>query len=147
MHTTRYHELYQDHVCSCMLRVARELFALLPIETLLLTARATIVDPRTGNIGEQPVLSVALPRDGVVKLNFEWLDPSDAIESFYHRGDFKASRKAGAFAPITPITPADIALGSSESSALADLRKEAETIHHELTSALSALPRIPASHP
>ncbi len=30
----RFHEVFQDYVCGCVLRVARELFGLLPLETL-----------------------------------------------------------------------------------------------------------------
>jgi len=36
----RFHEIYQDYVCGCMLRVAREVFAMLPVETVLVTALA-----------------------------------------------------------------------------------------------------------
>lgn len=104
----RFHEIYQDYVCGCVLRVGRELFALLPVETVIVTALADLFDSRTGRTAEQPILSVAMPRGVMRKLNFNLLDPSDAMENFLHRGDFKASRKAGAFVPITPLAPADL---------------------------------------
>lgn len=104
----RFHELYQDYVCGCVLRVARELFALLPVQTVIVTALADLFDSRTGRTAEQPILSVALPRGVMKKLNFNLLDPSDAMENFIHRGNFKASRKAGAFVPITPLGPSDL---------------------------------------
>ncbi|MCI0747261.1 MAG: TerB family tellurite resistance protein [Verrucomicrobia subdivision 3 bacterium] len=104
----RFHEIYQDYVCGCVLRVGRELFALLPVETIIVTALADLFDSRTGRTAEQPILSVAMPRGVLRKLNFNLLDPSDAMENFLHRGDFKASRKAGAFVPITPLAPADL---------------------------------------
>jgi hypothetical protein len=141
MPTARFHELYQDYVCSCMLRLARELFALLPIEMLLLTARAAITNTRTGQTGEHAVLSVVLPREALATLNFDQLDPSDAIESFHHRGDFKASRKAGAFAPVTPLTLKDIMPTSSETLGFADLLKEARRLRQELAAKLSSLPK------
>jgi hypothetical protein len=139
MPTGRFHEIYQDYLCSCMLRVARELFALLPIETLLITARTTIAEPRTGHTGEQPVLSVAIPRSGLAGLNFERIDPSDTVDSFTHRGDFKASRKSGAFLPITPLIPADIMSVSPDCLGLAELIKRAKALRHELAAELGAI--------
>lgn len=108
MPKARFHELYQDYVCACVLRVAREVFALLPVDTLLVTASADELDPSTGQIVEQPVLSAAIPRADIARLDFDRLDPSDAMDNFVHRGDFKASRKSGAFQSITPLTPADL---------------------------------------
>ena len=34
----RFHEIYQDYLCGCLLRVAREVFALFPVDTVLVTA-------------------------------------------------------------------------------------------------------------
>lgn len=108
MPKARFHEIYQDYVCGCALRVGREILALLPVETVLVTALADVFDSRTGRTAEQPILSVALNRVVMAKLNFNRLDPGDAMENFLHRGDFKASRKSGAFAPITPLTTVDL---------------------------------------
>jgi len=108
MPKVRFHELYQDYICSCMLRVAREVFALLPIQTLLITASADAIDTQTGHSLEKPVLSVAMSRTVVDQLDFEWLDPSDSMANFLHRGDFKASRKSGAFGSIVPLVPSDL---------------------------------------
>jgi len=104
----RFHEIYQDYVCGCVLRVGREVFALLPVETVIVTVMADVFDSRTGRTSEQPILSVAVPRAVLTKLNFNRLDPSDAMANFLHRGDFSASRKSCAFVPITPLTPFDM---------------------------------------
>ena len=48
MPKARFHEICQDYVCGCVLRMAREVFALLPVETVLVTASVDAVDPRTG---------------------------------------------------------------------------------------------------
>src|ERR1019366_10691322 len=58
----RFQEIYQDYVCGCMLRVAREVFAMLPVEMVLVTASADLLDSRTGHTSAQPVLSAAMPR-------------------------------------------------------------------------------------
>ena len=100
----RFHEIYQDHVCGCALRVARELLALLPVDTVLVTASVDGIDSRVGSRANLPVLSVAFDRATMDRLDFERLDPSDAMENFVHRGDAKTSRKSGEFLPIVPLT-------------------------------------------
>ena len=108
MPKARFHEIYQDYVCGCVLRLAREVFALLPVETVLVTATVDGIDPRTGRAAELPVLSVAIPRAVIARLDFERLDPSDSLANFLHRGDAMTSRKSGEFAPIVPLTPTDV---------------------------------------
>lgn len=108
MTKARFHEIYQDYVCGCVLRLAREVFALLPLETVLVTATVDGTDPRTGRAAELPVLSVAIPRAVIARLDFERLDPSDSLKNFLHRGDVTASRKSGEFIPILPLTVADV---------------------------------------
>jgi hypothetical protein len=105
----RFHEIYQGYLCGCVLRVGRELFALFPVSTVLVTAVVDSSDLITGQTQEQPVLSVAMLRVIVDQLAFGSLEPSEAIEKFHHRSNFKASRKSEAFTPIIALTPADIA--------------------------------------
>ena len=114
MPKARFHEIYQDYVCGCVLRLAREVFALLPVDTVLVTATVDGKDSRTGRAAELPVLSAAIPRTVVARLDFERLDPSDSLENFNHRGDVMASRKSGDFVTITPLSPSDIIPGKSE---------------------------------
>ncbi|HUI07132.1 MAG TPA: hypothetical protein VL486_09015 [Verrucomicrobiae bacterium] len=143
MAKARFHEIYQDYVCGCMLRVAREVFALLPVESLLITASADILDSRTGQTVEQPVLSAAIPRAVLTRLDFERLDPSDALENFLHRGDFKASRGSGEFNPVTPLTPNDLARPSPESMDFRDLITTVRRLRDELRTEFERLNRHP----
>jgi hypothetical protein len=133
----RFHEIYQDYVCGCMLRVAREVFAMLPVETLLVTALADLLDSRTGHTAEQPVLSAAMPRTVIARLNFEHLDSSEALENFRHRGDFKASRKSGVFQPITPLTPADLTQNSIADMGFHDLLANIQKMREEMKSRIA----------
>lgn len=135
----RFHEIYQDYLCGCVLRVAREIFALLPLEALLVTAAADLLDTRTGQTVEQPVLSVYMPRVVVARLDFDQLDPSDAMENFQHRGDFKATRKSEAFQPITPLTPTDITQSSIEDMGFHDLLASIQKMREELKSRITEL--------
>lgn len=134
----RFQEIYQDYLCGCVLRVAREVFALLPLELVILTARAISLNPRTGVEEEQPVLSVAFTRAKMAGLNFERLDPSDTVESFLHRCDFKASRKTEAFQPIEPLHLADLTNGRTgcrideQIRAVQQLRREVQELFDEL---------------
>jgi hypothetical protein len=145
MPKARFHEHYQDYVSGSMLRVAREVFAMLPVDTLLITASADIIDTRTGRTSEQPVLSAVMPRAVIASLDFDKLDPSDAMESFLHRGNFKASRKAGAFQPITPLTPADVPQIPTEDMGVADLLAAIRQMREELQAKLAVL--MPATPP
>ncbi len=109
MPKARFHEIYQDHVCSCVLRLAREVFALLPVADVIVTARVRMVDSATGHEVERPVLSVAIPRQGLDALDFARLDPSDSMANFRCRGDAMVSRKSGDFVTIDPLHAADLA--------------------------------------
>lgn len=104
----RFHELYQDYVCGCVLRVAREVFALLPVDMLIITTLVPSVQASTGKEVIIPVLSAALQREVVNLLDFARLDPSDSMENFVHRGDVLASRKSGDFTAVTPLTSNDL---------------------------------------
>jgi hypothetical protein len=135
----RFNELYQDYVCGCMLRIGREVFALLPVETLLVTA----YDTKACYGGRVAILSAALSRSGMRDLDYERLDPSDTIEKFLHRGDFKASRRTNAFAPINPLTLNDLPSSASESLDSTALLARVRTMREELLAQTSKLTPIP----
>jgi len=107
MSKTKFYELYQDYICSATLRVACEMFALLPIETIIITVVSEILNTKTGHLENRPILSVAIPRKTLKKLNFAALDPSDAMDNFIHKMNF---RKTKGFAPVERILPSDIKL-------------------------------------
>ena len=128
----RFHEIYQDYVCGGILRVARELFAILPIDHALITAVTSVLDTSTGVTSDSPVLSVYISRADVEGFNWEEIDPSDAIDRLVHRGDFKASRKSGAFLPITPLTPSVTDKESGTSTELSELLSQVASLRGEL---------------
>ena len=85
----RFNELHQDYVCSCALRVGRELLAILPDDLVIVTALDNVLNSSTGHMEEQPILSVAFSRLTVDGLNLETIDPSDAMRNFVHNMSFK----------------------------------------------------------
>ncbi len=144
-----FHEIYLDYLCGCVLRVAREVFALLPVDTVLVTAAEDSLDARTGQTVEKPVLSVAMPRPDFARLNFDQLDPSDTMTIFQCRGDFKASRKTEEFQSIVPLTPADISSAPQNvgiHDLLASVRKMGEELKLEM-SRLKQLTNLQAVQP
>jgi hypothetical protein len=84
-----FNALYQDYVCSCALRVAAELYALLPIEQVLINAKDDLLNSKTGHIEEQIILSVMVMRKTFEALNLDTIDPSDAMKNFVHNMRFK----------------------------------------------------------
>lgn len=143
MPKARFHELYQDYICGCMLRVAREVFALLPIKTLLITATADTIDSNTGQSLDQAVLSAAMIRESMNVLNFDYVAPSDAMDNFLHRGDFKATRKTGAFAPILPLTPSELPGATRETAEVGKLLGDVRRLREELKSDLAGFGPCP----
>ncbi len=146
----RFHEIYQDYLCGCVLRIARELFALFPVETILAKAVVKSRDQQTGRKVELAVLSAAIQRTVIEQMNFEKVGAFEAMDNFPHRGDLKASRKSETFEPIVPLTPDDIAPRSADDmefselrDRIRDLRKECSAKVSELSHNLDFLPSQP----
>lgn len=68
----QYNSLFQDYVCGCAIRIARDMFALLPVRHIVVDA----IDK--GN----EILSVDFIRTPFLALDFDELDPSEAVERF-----------------------------------------------------------------
>lgn len=100
----QFYEIYRDFVCGVALRAGRELFAFLPVQTVLVNVQANLLNTRTGNQGLETILSVLMARSVFAQLNFSRLDPSDAMENFPHRMEFK---KTAGFGPVEPLTGAE----------------------------------------
>jgi len=105
MSETRRYELHRKYVCSCVLRVAREVFALVPLEMVLVHAMGNVLNSQTGYVEEQPIVSVAIARKTLERLNFESLDASDSMSNFVHRTAF---RKGKGFSAVAAVTPSDL---------------------------------------
>jgi hypothetical protein len=98
----RYWALYQDHVCSCALRAAREALALLPVSRVIVNVCTLKLDSSTGHHRPSTLLAVQYTREGVSQLNVDAIDPSDALKNFPHRMKFK---KSAGFDEVDAMTP------------------------------------------
>jgi len=101
----KFYELYQDYVCGCVLRIARELFALLPIEMVIVNAVSELLNAQTGYMETKPILSAAIPQETLKNLNLEMIDPSDSMGNFIHRMTF---RKTKGFQAVEAIEPSEL---------------------------------------
>jgi len=78
MATQDYYDLLQDYVCSCALRVARDILALLPVGEVIVHAED----------GAHTILSACFDRKTMMGIKFSFTDPSDTVAKFEHRMKF-----------------------------------------------------------
>jgi hypothetical protein len=97
------YELYQDYVGSVALKVAGDLFHILPLDEVYVTCEAEMVNPQTGHKESTPILSVHFVRSTFTRLNLVSLDPSDAMANFRYRMAFKRTQ---GFSRIEPLSRA-----------------------------------------
>jgi hypothetical protein len=136
----RFHEMFQDYVASCVIRASRELFGLLPFDTVLVTAFVPAPEPTRMQLEDgRPVLSVIFPRDAFSVLPFDSLDPSDTVEAFTHRGEVKVSRKTGEFVPVVPFTRGDLSDSSLRTATLEETIDAARALRERLEEQLAGL--------
>lgn len=98
----KFNEIYQDYVCSCVLRIANELFSALPDQLVIVTAVDKLLNSKTGHLEEAPILSVAISRSTIISFNLETIDPSDSMSNFIHNMSFK---KTNGFERVERIVP------------------------------------------
>lgn len=91
MTKTMHFDIAQDYICSCALRIAREMFALLPIDRVVIHAIDTVEDS-AGIEYDDTVLSVLIYRHQFDGINFDLIDASDTIETFKCNMNFKKTQ-------------------------------------------------------
>ena len=89
MTKTMYYDIQQDYICSCCVRMAEDMFALLPIDYVVINAIDNRLDTSTGFISRETILSVKIEKDILDKLNLDAIDPSDSMVNFTHNMKFK----------------------------------------------------------
>jgi len=94
---TAYFDLVQDYVCSTTIRVARDLCAILPVQSVAVHAVDYIHNTITGHMNEETILSVRFSREIMNRINFAAIDPSDAMNNFEHKMSFA---KTTGFKPV-----------------------------------------------
>jgi len=97
----RFNEIYQDYVCSCALRIANEIFSIIPDDMVTVTAVDELLSPKTGHLEKSPILSVCVSRSTLDSLNMSNIDPSDSMSNFIHNMSFK---KTKGFEPVELVS-------------------------------------------
>lgn len=97
---TAYFDLMQDYVSSTTIRIARDAFALLPVDTVIVHAVDNILNTATGYEEELTLLSVKFTREKLMSLNLAMVDPSDALSGFECNMKFK---KTQGFEPVNRV--------------------------------------------
>ncbi|MCD8190713.1 MAG: DUF4236 domain-containing protein [Clostridiales bacterium] len=92
MTKTMHYDIVQDYVCSCALRVAREIFAILPVGKVAIHAVDAVADDSTGKAKDETVLSVLIQRQDLAEIDFDKIDPSDTLEAFRCNMKFKKTK-------------------------------------------------------
>lgn len=92
MTKTRYFDLQQDYVCSCTIRIARDLFALLPLKTVVVHAYEEKLNTATGYHERVLILSVKIDRAILNSLDLDNIDCSDSMANFTHNMKFKKTK-------------------------------------------------------
>lgn len=87
---TEYNLLLQDYVCSVCIRIARDMFALLPIRNTVVHA---VLDGKT-------IVSVNFDRQNLSKVKFGYIDPSDTLGKFRNNMDFNVNT---GFTPVSNL--------------------------------------------
>lgn len=92
MSKTMFNELYQDYICSAILRVAREVFAHLPIKIFRVNAIAQMINTNTGHLEDNAIVSAIISSSTLQTLNLQLIDPSDSMKNFVHTMNFKKTQ-------------------------------------------------------
>lgn len=69
---------YQDYVCSVAIRIARDIFALLPVRNVVVHATE----------GSNDILSVCFDKKEFMMLKFNFIDPSNVVAKFRYEMSF-----------------------------------------------------------
>lgn len=92
MPKTIYLDILQDYVCSCAIRIARDMFAILPFNLVIVNAMDQQLNTATGQLEVVTILSVKFEKSALSSLNFNAIDCSDSMINFEHNMDFKKNK-------------------------------------------------------
>ena len=88
--TTKW-SLYEEFVAACALRVAREVFALLPLKRTVVNVAEKGIDLSTGQPAVLTLLAVSIERGVIEGFNFDTLQPVTCLRNLPSRMNFKKS--------------------------------------------------------
>lgn len=100
MGVTKYNEMMLSYVTGATIAIAKETFAVLPIESMYVHCLDTVENKATGHLKNSTLLSVLFDKKQIETLAFENINPTETIKLFQHNMKFL---KTKGFVPIEPI--------------------------------------------
>ena len=82
-------EIYQDYICSVVLKTAGDIFQLLPFDSVKVVCRVMMLNKSNGHEELTPILSANIERSIFQNLNLDKVDSSDCMKNFEHLCKFK----------------------------------------------------------
>ncbi|MBK8100749.1 MAG: hypothetical protein IPK26_26990 [Planctomycetes bacterium] len=101
---SKYWGLYQDFVCGCALRLAREALGLLPISRVVVNVSTRMLNTSNGHIEPTTILATHFTRQALAAINVDGVDASDSLTNFDWRMTFK---KTSGFERVSAIVLSD----------------------------------------
>jgi len=95
-----FNELYQDYVASVALKVAGDMFHILPNKEIYVTCVTSMLNTKTGHQEITPIISVQFVKETFKRLNLKNIDPSDSLANFNHAMNFKRTK---GFQPVKAL--------------------------------------------
>ena len=90
-----FYDLCLNCICSCTLRIANEIFAIIPTSLVLINVIEYSFDYSIGQFETHPIISVAFSREKMQRLNMIDITPSGAIANFDHNIKFLKTKGFG----------------------------------------------------
>jgi len=98
-----FNELYQDYVASVALKVAGDMFHILPLSEVYVSCVTPMLNTQTGHQELSAILSVRFVKETFKALNLSAIDPSDSMRNFNHAMKFKRTKGFEKVEPLKPI--------------------------------------------
>ncbi len=90
-----HYNLIRDYVCSLTLRIVSDIFATLPADGVIINVVDDRANAESGALSQITILSAAMDRESVERLNFGVLNPYRALSDMYCTMDFKKTEAPG----------------------------------------------------
>ena len=98
---TDYYVIVKEYVSGLTLRIARNVFGLLPIRSAIINVQTEVLDTQVGKVDNITILSIKIDKTTLSELNFDLIDPLDALNNFKHNVRFL---KTCGFQPVEKLS-------------------------------------------
>lgn len=104
MSADRYWAVFHDHVCSAALRIARDVFNILPVQHVIVNVSRNYENSMSGHRVSENILAVRFWRRVLNQIDLQAIVPADIVKKFQHRMKFQ---KAVGFEQVEPFAADD----------------------------------------